>query len=90
MKQKHLDLNTASIIDIELTFHDRERANQIVNKRELLGDFKSWDDVRDKLPGISEGMVEDLREAGVTVGPQPRVERAKRTAKARRVKHRNA
>jgi len=41
-----------------------------VNKRELLGDFKSWDDVRQNVPGMTDKVVQALRDEGLTVGSE--------------------
>jgi hypothetical protein len=79
-----IDLNHAGIQEIERAFHSRQRANQVLNKRELLGDFRSWDDVKEKLPGISDELVRALREAGVTIG------RETASATPRRGKHMTA
>jgi DNA uptake protein ComE-like DNA-binding protein len=79
----HVDLNHSTIQELERAFHSRERANQILNKREILGDFKSWADVREKVPGFGEDTVQSLREAGVTVSPEGRLTGARRTRRGR-------
>jgi DNA uptake protein ComE-like DNA-binding protein len=63
-----VNINDASICALESAFHSGKRARQILNTRELLGDFKSWNDVKERLPGIDDEMIRSLQTAGVTVG----------------------
>jgi DNA uptake protein ComE-like DNA-binding protein len=65
---QQLDINRASLHTLEDIFHSRERAQLIVNKRELLGDFKSWEDIKEKLPGFDDALIQRLRAAGLGVG----------------------
>lgn len=59
-----IDLNTADESELEnIGGLGRERAGRIVQARPL----KNWDDVR-KIEGFSETLVNDLRQAGATVG----------------------
>jgi DNA uptake protein ComE-like DNA-binding protein len=63
-----VDINRATLFELDRIFRDRERAQQILNKRELVGDYKSWDDVRERLPGMTERLIQDVRNAGLTIG----------------------
>jgi DNA uptake protein ComE-like DNA-binding protein len=63
-----VDINTASVYELERTFHNRERAQEILNKREQFGDFRDWEDLRDKVHGISDRLIRELSDAGVIVG----------------------
>jgi hypothetical protein len=63
-------INQASVFELERVFQNRERAQEVINKRELLGDFQSWDDVQKRLTGVSDRAMRDLRSAGLTVGPE--------------------
>jgi len=76
---KHLlNINHASAYELEAALHSREQAQLIVNKRELLGDFKSWDDVRENVPGMTDKVVQSLRDEGLTVGSEAPDERKRR------------
>jgi DNA uptake protein ComE-like DNA-binding protein len=66
--EQPVDINQATIWALESAFHSGKRARQILNTREVLGDFKSWNDVKEKLPGIDDDMIRGLQQAGVTVG----------------------
>jgi competence ComEA-like helix-hairpin-helix protein len=69
---KAIDINDASVEDLERTFQiNRERAQEILSTRQKLGGFKSWDDVK-KVPGISDGMIDNMRQAGLTLGASGR------------------
>lgn len=74
-----VDINHASLFELECVFHDRERAQQVLNKRELLGDFTSWDDVRERMTGMSDELIRQLSAEGLTIGE----ERAAATPAAR-------
>lgn len=61
---KGVDLNNASEQDLEKVGGlGRERARRIVENRP----FKSWEDVK-RIEGFSDKLVEDLKQAGATVG----------------------
>jgi DNA uptake protein ComE-like DNA-binding protein len=63
------DLNEASAAELEQAFQlDGQRAEYLVQKRQQLGGFKSWDQIKDEVPSFEEKMVEHLREAGFTLG----------------------
>lgn len=62
-----ININDASIAVLEAVFHDRERANQILNARELSG-FRNWADLKERLVGFDDAAIARLQEAGVTVG----------------------
>jgi len=60
----NVDLNSASEQELEnVGGLGRERARRIVQSRPL----NSWDDVK-RIEGFSDGLVEDLRQAGATLG----------------------
>lgn len=62
------DINKATPEELQRAFQvNEERAQALIEKREELGGFKSWEDVK-QVPGISEGMIQNLQEAGFTVG----------------------
>jgi hypothetical protein len=63
-----VDINTASVYELEHALHNRERAQEILNKREQVGDFKDWDDLRERVHGISDRLIRELSDSGVTVG----------------------
>jgi len=65
---KHVNLNHISVEKLsKLPMVGRERAESIINYRTEHGPFKSWDDLR-KIPGFVEGMIEDLKQGGATLG----------------------
>ncbi|HEY4707312.1 MAG TPA: helix-hairpin-helix domain-containing protein [Thermodesulfobacteriota bacterium] len=59
-----LNLNTATLDDLSgiegLTV---EKARQLLNHRDRLGEFRTWDDVR-AVPGFSQNQVEQLKRGG--------------------------
>lgn len=68
---KGVDLNSASEQELERVGGlGRERAQRLIQARPL----HSWDDVKG-IEGFSDELVEDLRQAGATIGGQ-RGERA--------------
>ncbi len=69
-----VDINRASVYELERAFHSRERAQEILNKREQFGDFKDWEDVREKVYGVSDRITRELSDSGVTVGAQQKRE----------------
>jgi hypothetical protein len=68
-----VDINHAGVFELDRVFHDRERAQQVLNQRELAGDFKSWEDVQQRIAGMTDRRVHDLRDAGLTVGGEARL-----------------
>ena len=63
MTQQNINLNTASKEELkQIKGVNEERANKLVESRP----FKSWDDV-DRVPGFSQGMIEDLKQSGATI-----------------------
>ncbi|HEX3020675.1 MAG TPA: helix-hairpin-helix domain-containing protein [Chitinispirillaceae bacterium] len=59
-----IDLNNADFETIaKLPMVGEKRAHFIVDNRP----YQSWDDLR-KVPGLSDGMVEDLRNSNATLG----------------------
>jgi DNA uptake protein ComE-like DNA-binding protein len=76
--QRVIDLNQASAAELERAFQvDGTRAAYIVSKREELGGFSSWDELKGVVPSFEEGMVENLRQAGFELGPKRTSERAR-------------
>lgn len=63
-----VDVNRASVSELEGACHSRERAQEILNRRELLGDYKDWDDFCKKLQGRTERLARALQSAGFTLG----------------------
>jgi DNA uptake protein ComE-like DNA-binding protein len=64
-----MDINKASAEELQRTFEvDGERASYIINKRNQLGGFQGWDQIKALVPSIDDKMVENLRAAGLTVG----------------------
>ncbi|MGZ4814422.1 MAG: ComEA family DNA-binding protein [Terriglobales bacterium] len=62
---KGIDLNSASEQELEQVGGiGPERARRIVEQRP----FQSWDDLKNKVEGFSDKLVEDLKEAGATIG----------------------
>jgi competence protein ComEA len=63
---KGVDLNSASIEELERVGGlGRERAQRIIQNRP----FRSWDDLK-RIEGFSDKLVEDLKNAGATLGSQ--------------------
>jgi len=61
---KGVDLNTASEDELERVGGlGRERATRIIQNRPI----KGWDDLR-KIDGFSDKLVQDLKQAGATIG----------------------
>lgn len=59
-----VDLNTASVEELERVGGiGRERAERIVRERP----FNSWEDLK-RIEGFSDKLINDLREAGATLG----------------------
>ena len=70
-----LDLNTATAEDLARVSGVGARlAQQIVEARERLGGFRSWDDV-DALPGVGARRMDSLREAAELRPTEPASER---------------
>jgi hypothetical protein len=47
---------------------DGERARYLVETRERLGGFRSWDELTREAPSFDEDMVENLKSAGARIG----------------------
>jgi DNA uptake protein ComE-like DNA-binding protein len=59
-----IDLNSADLDTIaQLPMVGEKRAHFIVDHRP----YESWDDLR-KVPGLSEGMINDLKNSNATLG----------------------
>ena len=60
-----IDLNSASVDEIaDLPMVGRERAQELVKA----WPFRSWQDISN-VPGISKGMIDDLRSGGAQINP---------------------
>jgi DNA uptake protein ComE-like DNA-binding protein len=61
-KENKLNLNKASYEELSnnLRMVGDTRAHQIIDHRP----YKSWDEFKDKVPGISDGMVDDIKKSG--------------------------
>lgn len=59
-----IDLNKASADEIARAVPQigSERVNDLMDRRP----FENWDDVK-RVPGFSDGMVEDMQDAGVSL-----------------------
>ncbi|HEX2957506.1 MAG TPA: helix-hairpin-helix domain-containing protein [Chitinispirillaceae bacterium] len=64
MEHEKINLNTASYEDIRhLRMVGDARAHFILDHRP----YKNWQDFQDKVPGISEGLVDDIKQSGGTI-----------------------
>lgn len=64
-----MDINKASSEELEQAFQvDGVRARRLVDRRKASGPFKSWDEIK-SVPGFEDKMLENLRAAGLTIGP---------------------
>ena len=63
-----IDLNEATPEELmQVPNFNVGRIRRLLQTRERLGGFKTWDDVK-KAPGFRDGMVRKLQEAGFTLG----------------------
>lgn len=63
-KKNEVDLNSADFDEIaNLPMVGEKRAHFIIDNRP----FKSWSDVVDKVPGLSERMIKDLKKGNATI-----------------------
>jgi|SRR5579884_2315771 len=78
-----MDINKATAEELEKTFQvDGTRARYLVERRQKIGPFKSWDDVKN-VPSFEDRMVENLRAAGLTLGGSDDDKRQRRETKPR-------
>jgi competence protein ComEA len=64
----NINLNSASLEELsQLSMVGKTRAQDIINFRNEHGPFKSWEDL-DQVPGISKGMIEDIKRSGASLG----------------------
>lgn len=62
-----VNLNHASIEDLaKLPMVGRDRAEKLIQYRKDHGDIKNWEEL-EHVPSFSKGMIEDLKEGGVTL-----------------------
>jgi DNA uptake protein ComE-like DNA-binding protein len=60
--------NKATAEQLESAFQvDGTRARYLIQHRNKSGRFRSWDEVK-QVPGFEDKMVENLRQAGLTIG----------------------
>lgn len=63
-----MDINKATAEELEQAFQvDGTRARYLIDHRTRSGPFRSWDDVK-QVPGFEDKMVENLEQAGLTIG----------------------
>lgn len=63
-----LDINSASEEELQRVFQmDGQRARYLVETRQRLGQFHSWDELKREAPSFDDGMVENLKKAGATI-----------------------
>lgn len=60
----NIDLNTAGREVLERIGIGGERSEQIINKRP----FANWEDLKQRVPGIDDKVVNMLQQAGVKIG----------------------
>ncbi|HZU24058.1 MAG TPA: helix-hairpin-helix domain-containing protein [Bryobacteraceae bacterium] len=66
-----LDINSASAQELQRVFQmDGTRAGYLIDARNRIGGFRSWDDVKREAPSFDDGMIENLRRAGGRLGGQ--------------------
>ena len=73
---QNLDLNRASVEEIAnagIAQVSEERARDLVEYRDEHGSFDSWEELQD-VPGFNQGMIDNLKEAGVTLGNEESAE----------------
>ena len=64
MDARGVDVNTAGLEELKKVGGlGEERARRIIDERP----FNDWEDLK-RIPGFSDKLIEDLREAGATVG----------------------
>jgi DNA uptake protein ComE-like DNA-binding protein len=67
--RSNLDINSASAEQLESVFEmDGERARYLIQTRDRLGGFESWDQVKREAPSFDDGMIRNLQQAGATIG----------------------
>ncbi len=47
---------------------DGTRARYLVEARNRLGGFRSWDQVKQEVPSFEDGMIRNLQQAGARIG----------------------
>lgn len=63
-KKNKIDLNTASFEELtHLRMMGQTRAQNIIDHRP----YHDWNEVKEKNPGISDGMINDLKQSGASV-----------------------
>ena len=64
-----LDINSASAEELQRVFQmDGTRARYLIESRNRIGGFRSWDDIKREAPSFDDGMIENLRKAGARLG----------------------
>ena len=63
-----VDVNSASAEQREKVFQtDGERARYLIDARNRLGAFKSWEEIKSEVPSFDDGMIENMKQAGARV-----------------------
>ena len=74
-----MNINKASAQELENTFQlDGTRARYLEDYRSKHGEFASWDQVK-QVPSFDDGMINNLRAAGLTLGPDTHSEKSSRS-----------
>lgn len=64
MAEKKVNLNKASLEELEtLRMVGDTRAQFVIDHRP----YKDWDDLKSKVPGLSDQMVNDMKNSGATL-----------------------
>jgi competence ComEA-like helix-hairpin-helix protein len=67
-KSRSLNVNTASAEDLENVFQlDGGRARYLIEARNRIGRFTSWEQIKEEVPSFEDGMIENLKQAGATI-----------------------
>jgi DNA uptake protein ComE-like DNA-binding protein len=63
-KNREVDLNTTDFDTLkQMPMVGEKRADFIFNHRP----YTNWDDLKNKVPGISDGMIDDLKRGGAII-----------------------
>lgn len=66
--ERGINLNSASAEQLERAAQlDGMRAHYLIDARNRLGGFQSWDDVKREVPSFEDGMIENLKKAGIRI-----------------------
>lgn len=63
--KEYVNLNKASYDELkQLSMVSDTRAKDIIDNRP----YKSWDELKEKCPSVSDGMIDDIKKSGATLG----------------------